>query len=126
MNFIKKIVLFTLPVVLAIMIIRVSFGLHPFISFKRILLSLQDIDFTFNLNSFSEFGYKMQQLIVSRPSGNFSGFRAIFEWVKYLATFVPNALFNLFSLLKGIVVFALDFLNIIISIIKALFGVFTT
>lgn len=126
MNFIKKIVLFTLPVVLSIMVIRVSFGLDPFISFKRILLSLQDIDFTFNLNSFSEFGDKMQQLIVSRPSGNISGFRIVLEWVKYLATFVPNALFNLFSLLKGVVGLALDFLNIIISIIKVLFGVFTT
>ena len=126
MNIIKKIVLFILPVVLAVMIIRISSGLDPFISFKRIILSLQDIDFTFNLNSFSEFEDKMQQLIISRPSGDINGFSALFSWVKYIATFVPNALYNLFNLLKGIFDLVLNFLNIIVSIIKTLWGVLTT
>ena len=126
MNVIKKIVLFTLPVVLAIMIIRISFGLDPFISFKRILLSLQDIDFTFNLNSFKEFEDKMQQLIISRPSGDIDGFSALLSWVKYIATFVPIALYNLFYLLKGVLDLVFNFLNIIVSIIKALLGILTT
>lgn len=126
MNIIKKIVLFTLPVVLSIMIIRISFGLQPFISFKRILLSLEDIDFTFNLNSFNEFGDKMQQLIISRPSGDIDGFKAFLGWVKYLATFVPIALYNLFYLFKGVLDLVSNFLNIIISIIRILLGILTT
>lgn len=126
MNIIKKIVLFTLPVVLSIMIIRISFGLEPFISFKRILLSLQDIDFTFNLKSFNEFEYKMQQLIISRPSGDIDGFSALLGWIKYIATFVPIALYNLFYLLKGVLDLVFNFLNIIVSIIKVLLGILTT
>ena len=108
------------------MIIRISSGLDPFISFKRILLSLQDIDFTFNLNSFSEFEDKMQQLIISRPSGNIDGFAAVLSWVKYIASFVPIALYNLFYLFKGVFDFVLNFLNIIVSIIKSLWGILTT
>ena len=126
MNIIKKIVLFTLPVVLAIMIIRISFGLEPFISFRRILLALQNIDFTFDLNSFSEFEDKMQQLIISKPSGDIDGFSALLGWVKYIASFVPTALYNLFYLLKGVFELVLNFLNIIVSIIKALWGILTT
>lgn len=126
MNIIKKIVLFTLPVVLSIMIIRISFGLDPFISFKRILLSLQDIDFTFNLNSFSDFKDKMTQLIISRPTGDIDNFSALLGWVKYIATFIPIALYNLFYLLKGVFDLVLNFLNIIVSIINALWGILTT
>lgn len=126
MAIVKKIILFLLPVVLAIMIIRYGSGHTPFISIKNFILLIQDINFSFDLSSFSQFANSMKDLVVDSPSTNIGGILDILEWVKYIATFIPNALYNMFYLLKGLVDLVLNFFDVLVSIFKVLTLLFTS